>query len=47
VPWRVLPRALAGMLAGAGLDHVQISIQGVDAASADRIAGYDGARLRS
>ena len=47
MPWRVLPRALAGMLAGARLDHVQISIQDVDAASADRIAGYDGARLRS
>ena len=30
-------------LAEAGLDHVQISIQGADAESADRIAAYDGA----
>jgi pyrroloquinoline quinone biosynthesis protein E len=30
-------------LADAGLDHVQISIQDSVAASADRIAGYDGA----
>jgi PqqA peptide cyclase len=30
-------------LAEAGLDHVQISIQDIDAVSADRIAGYDGA----
>jgi PqqA peptide cyclase len=33
-------------LARAGLDHVQISIQDSDAASADRIAGYDGAFAR-
>jgi PqqA peptide cyclase len=33
-------------LAGAGLDHVQISIQDSDAASADRIAGYEGAYKR-
>jgi pyrroloquinoline quinone biosynthesis protein E len=33
-------------LAGAGLDHVQISIQDSDAASADRIAGYEGAYAR-
>ncbi|MGC2079325.1 MAG: hypothetical protein WA728_25540 [Xanthobacteraceae bacterium] len=33
-------------LAEAGLDHVQISIQDADAASADRIAGYDGAYAR-
>jgi pyrroloquinoline quinone biosynthesis protein E len=32
-----------GALAKAGLDHVQISIQDSDAASADRIAGYRGA----
>ena len=29
-------------LAAAGLDHVQLSLQGVDAAMADRIAGYAG-----
>jgi PqqA peptide cyclase len=29
-------------LAEAGLDHVQLSLQGVDAAMADRIAGYAG-----
>ncbi len=34
------------LLAEAGLDHVQISIQDSDAASADHIAGYDGAFLR-
>ena len=33
-------------LADAGLDHVQISIQDTDAASADRIAGYEGAYAR-
>jgi len=33
-------------LADAGLDHVQISIQDSLAASADRIAGYDGAFAR-
>ena len=33
-------------LAEAGLDHVQISIQDSDAASADRIAGYEGAYAR-
>ena len=32
-----------GALAQAGLDHVQISIQDSDAASADHIAGYAGA----
>ena len=32
-----------GALAESGLDHVQISIQDSDAASADRIAGYKGA----
>lgn len=29
-------------LAACGLDHVQLSIQGVDAASADRLGGYKG-----
>jgi pyrroloquinoline quinone biosynthesis protein E len=33
-------------LADAGIDHVQISIQDSEAASADRIAGYDGAYKR-
>src|SRR5262245_54903650 len=33
-------------LTEAGLDHVQISIQDSDAASADHIAGYDGAFSR-
>jgi len=33
-------------LSEAGLDHVQISIQDSDAASADQIAGYDGAFAR-
>src|SRR5215813_356753 len=35
-----------GALAEAGLDHVQISIQDSEAASADHIAGYDGAFAR-
>ena len=35
-----------GALADAGLDHVQISIQDSIEASADRIAGYDGAFAR-
>jgi pyrroloquinoline quinone biosynthesis protein E len=35
-----------GALAESGLDHVQISIQDSDAASADRIAGYAGAFAR-
>ena len=33
-------------LAEAGLDHVQISIQDSERASADRIAGYEGAFAR-
>ncbi len=33
-------------LAAAGLDHVQVSIQDSEAASADRIAGYEGAFAR-
>src|SRR5262249_1424391 len=36
-----------GALAEAGLDHVQISIQDSDAASADHIAAYDGAFART
>ncbi len=39
------PKTLAA-LAEAGLDHVQISIQDSDPASADRIAGYQGAFAR-
>src|SRR5205085_10014157 len=35
-----------GALAEAGLDHVQISIQDSEAASADHIAGYKGAYAR-
>jgi PqqA peptide cyclase len=35
-----------GKLSDAGLDHVQISIQDNEAASADRIAGYKGAYAR-
>src|SRR3977135_842784 len=37
---------LLGALAEAGLDHVQVSIQDSDEASADHIAGYDGAYAR-
>ena len=39
------PKTL-GVLADAGLDHVQISIQESDEKSADHIAGYDGAFAR-
>jgi PqqA peptide cyclase len=35
-----------GTLQDAGLDHVQLSIQDIEAGSADRIAGYDGAHVR-
>ena len=41
----VTPKLL-GALADAGLDHVQMSIQDSDAASADHIAGYEGAYAR-
>jgi len=41
----VTEKSLAA-LADAGLDHVQISIQDSEAASADHIAGYDGAFAR-
>jgi pyrroloquinoline quinone biosynthesis protein E len=33
-------------LEGAGLDHVQLSVQGVDAAAADEIGGYKGGFAR-
>ena len=39
------PKTL-GRLAEGGLDHIQISIQDSDPASADRIAGYEGAAAR-
>jgi PqqA peptide cyclase len=38
-----IPAKRLDALAEAGLDHVQISIQDSEPASADRIAGYDGA----
>jgi pyrroloquinoline quinone biosynthesis protein E len=41
-----LGKETLGKLADAGLDHVQISIQDSEPASADRIAGYDGAYTR-
>ncbi|PDT44685.1 pyrroloquinoline quinone biosynthesis protein PqqE [Sinorhizobium fredii] len=37
-----LTEARIGQLAAAGLDHIQLSIQGVSAESADRIGGYGG-----
>ncbi|MGN6571995.1 MAG: pyrroloquinoline quinone biosynthesis protein PqqE [Pseudolabrys sp.] len=41
-----LSKETLARLADAGLDHVQISIQDSEPASADRIAGYDGAFAR-
>ncbi len=41
-----LSDATLDALADGGLDHVQISIQDCEPASADRIAGYDGAFVR-
>lgn len=41
-----LTRTRLDALSDAGLDHLQLSIQDVDPASADRIAGYDGAFSR-
>jgi pyrroloquinoline quinone biosynthesis protein E len=38
----LLDEARIGALREAGLDHVQLSVQGADAATADRIAGYPG-----
>jgi len=37
-----LTEARLAELAARGLDHVQLSVQGVDAATADRISGYAG-----
>jgi pyrroloquinoline quinone biosynthesis protein E len=42
----LLTRERLAALAAAGLDHVQLSIQGADAANADRIAGYASAHAR-
>jgi len=41
-----ITNATLGKLSDAGLDHVQVSIQDNDAASADHIAGYKGAYTR-
>jgi PqqA peptide cyclase len=41
-----LDRARLARLKTAGLDHVQVSLQDVDATSADHIAGYAGAHAR-
>ncbi|WP_034991601.1 pyrroloquinoline quinone biosynthesis protein PqqE [Beijerinckia mobilis] len=41
-----LTRERLNALSEAGLDHVQLSIQDAEAASADRIAGYEGAFAR-
>jgi PqqA peptide cyclase len=41
-----LSRELLQRIADAGLDHLQLSIQDADPATADRIAGYDGAWAR-
>ncbi|WP_207908016.1 pyrroloquinoline quinone biosynthesis protein PqqE [Bosea sp. BK604] len=38
--------ALLDAVAEAGLDHIQLSIQAVDAATCDRVAGYQGALAR-
>src|SRR5580700_162480 len=37
-----VPTSRLAALVDAGLDHVQVSIQDSEPASADRIAGYDG-----
>lgn len=42
----LIDRARAQALADAGLDHVQISIQGVAAEMADRVAGHRGAQAK-
>lgn len=38
--------ALLDAVAEAGLDHIQLSMQAVDAATCDRVAGYEGASKR-
>ncbi len=42
----LLDEARVGRLVEAGLDHVQLSIQGVDPAEADRVAGFAGGHAR-
>ncbi len=42
----LLDRAKLDALAEAGLDHVQLSVQDAEAASADRIGGYAGGHAR-
>ena len=41
-----LTEARVDKLSAAGLDHVQLSIQGTKAASADHVSGYDGSHAR-
>jgi pyrroloquinoline quinone biosynthesis protein E len=41
-----LTEARIDKLSAAGLDHVQLSIQGARAASADHVSGYDGGHAR-
>lgn len=38
--------ALLDAVAEAGLDHIQLSVQAIDAATCDRVAGYQGALAR-
>ena len=38
--------AVLEAVAEAGLDHIQLSVQGVDAETCDRVAGYEGASKR-
>src|SRR5207302_10879888 len=42
----LLDRDRLAALAGAGLDHVQLSLQDTDPAAGDRVAGYEGAQQR-
>jgi pyrroloquinoline quinone biosynthesis protein E len=41
-----LTEARSDQLSVAGLDHVQPSVQGARAASADHVSGYDGGHAR-
>jgi pyrroloquinoline quinone biosynthesis protein E len=41
-----LTEARVDQLSAAGLDHVQLSVQGTKAASADHVSGYDGGHAR-
>lgn len=41
-----LTEARVDQLSAAGLDHVQLSVQGTRAASADHVSGYDGGHAR-